>query len=245
MDRKTPNTIEKIAIVAVLLIAAVFLVLLTYKGNDSVAAEFVYSVKEDGYASIEGYTGDQTVLEIPEKVGENGEYTVKYIHTDAFANDTVLKKVVLPDSVEVIGKGAFNGCVNLKEVVLSENLSEIGYAAFFGCEKLRNIELPESIKKIDADAFGDCKRLRDLYIPQSCEEIGTDAFLGCENLILDCSDNALAKDVAAQYRIPTSFEESAQSTLIKAGVLSLLVIILVFSLYATVRSVRNKKNILK
>lgn len=241
MERKMPKALEKILIVAVLLVAAVFVVLLTHEGKDSAAAEFVYTVKEDGYASIEGYTGDKAVLEIPEKVGENEEYTVKYIHTDAFTNDLALKKIILPDTVEQIGKYAFSGCVNLKEVVLSENLTGIGYGAFFGCEKLKKIALPESLKRIDDSAFEDCKRLKKLYIPSSCADIGTDAFLGCENLVLDCGENEVAKAVADRYRIPTSFAESSRSTLLKAGLLSLAVTVLVFFVYFAVKKTKAKK----
>ncbi|MBE6619531.1 MAG: hypothetical protein E7626_07125 [Ruminococcaceae bacterium] len=241
MEKKMLQTIEKIGIVVILLIAATLLVLLTYKGNDSAAAEFVYSVKEDGYASIEGYTGDKAKLFIPEKVGENGEYTVRYINAEAFANDTALKTVIIPNTVCEIGKYAFSGCENLKTVELSDGLLSIGYGAFFRCEKLKNVSLPETLQKIDDSAFEDCKRLKKLYVPSACKEIGTDAFLGCENLILDCSDNEVARSVAEQYRIPKSFSESPRSTLLKAGVLSIIVLIAVFSAPPLVKKLRARK----
>lgn len=242
MERKMPKALEKTLIVAILLVAAVFVVLFTHEGNDSAAAEFVYTVKEDGYASIEGYTGDKAKLEIPEKVGENGEYTVKYISAEAFTNKLSLKKITIPSTVEKIDRYAFSGCTNLREAVLSENLIEIGYGAFFKCEKLKKIVLPETLKKIDDSAFEDCKHLKNLYIPSACGEIGTDAFLGCENLVLDCGENDVARAVADQYRIPTSFKESHRATLLNALIRSLIIIILAFGLRIVIIKIKAKKN---
>ncbi len=240
MDRKIPKTVEKILLVAALLLAAGLLVLLTYKGNDSAGAEFVYTVKEDGYASIDGYSGDKSTIEIPEKIGENNEYTVKYVSTDAFTNDTALKKVVIPHTVEVIGKYAFSGCENLKTVELSEGLSEIGFGAFFKCSSLKNIEFPNSLEIIGASAFEDCKRIKKLKIPENCSEIGADAFLGCENLIMGCDENEIAREVAKSYNIPTSFSESSDSTMLKAGILVVLAIVCIFVLPRVVRKIVEK-----
>ena len=230
MEKKTLRTVEKILIVATLLIAAGLLVLFTHKGINGTDSEFVYTVREDSYASIDGYTGDKSTLVIPEKVGENDEYTVKYINTDAFTNSTELKKIIIPKSVEVIGKYAFSGCKNLKTVELSDGLREIEFGAFFKCSSLKNVELPETIEIVGDSAFEDCKRIKGLKIPRSCKEIGTDAFLGCENLILDCSENDAAREIAKKYNIPTAFSESSDSTMLKAGILVAVVVISVFVL---------------
>ena len=237
MDKKSSKAVEKIILFAVLLLAVGLLVLFTYKGNDSAGAQFIYSVGDDGYASIDGYNGDKANLEIPEKVGENGEYTVKYISTDAFTNDIALRKVTVPASVEVIGKYAFSGCKNLKTVELSEGLSEIGLGAFFDCTSLKNIELPESLLTIGDASFEDCKRLRNLKIPKNCADIGVDAFLGCENLILDCSENEAARNMAKSCNIPTSFSESPKSTMLKAAILIAVAIVCVFGLPPIIKKI--------
>ena len=241
MEKKTLRTVEKILIVATLLIAAGLLVLFTYKGINGTDSEFVYTVKEDSYASIDGYKGNKSTLVIPEKVGENEEYTVKYINTDAFTNSTELKKVIIPASVEVIGKYAFSGCENLKTVELSDGLREIGFGAFFKCSVLKNIELPETLEIIGDSAFENCKRIRELKIPKSCNEIGTDAFLGCENLVLDCSENDAAREIAKKYNIPTDFSESSDGTMLKAGILVAVVLICVFVLPKIIKKYLEKR----
>lgn len=44
-------------------------------------------------------------------------YTLKYIMKYAFLFNTSLSYVIIPDSVEYIDEGAFNGCVNLKQII--------------------------------------------------------------------------------------------------------------------------------
>lgn len=51
------------------------------------------------------------------------------------ANSKV-SKVVLPDSIETVGYGAFSGCVNIKTIKLPENLKALENNAFSGCSKL-------------------------------------------------------------------------------------------------------------
>ncbi|MBE6607787.1 MAG: leucine-rich repeat domain-containing protein [Ruminococcaceae bacterium] len=246
MNKKILIGIEKTLLIIVLLVAAAVLVILTYRGNYDINAKFVYTVMDDGAIMIDGYTGDTPELTIPDEIDG---YTVKYIGKEAFANDTVLKKVTIPDSVEIIYDYAFSACVNLKTVKLSGNLKEIGLGAFFDCSSLKTAELPNRLEKIDVSAFENCKLLKSLKIPQSCAEIGTDAFLGCENLILDCSENNLAQEIAKKYNIPTDFSESSESTMIKAGILIAVAVICVFVLPPVIKkiiiSAKNKNNVKK
>ena len=243
MDIKVRKIIEKFVIVLVLLAAAAILVILTHRGNYDLNAKFVYTVMDDGTITINGYTGDTADLTIPEEVDG---YTVKYIGKESFANYSVLKKITLPDSVEAVEEYAFSGCVNLKTVEFSKNLKKIGFGAFFGCSSLKNITLPEGIETIEDSAFENCKMLKDLKMPKSCTKIGSDVFLGCENLILDCSENKTAEEIAKQYNIPTSFSESSDSTMLKVLVLFVLAVIGVFVMPPIVRkiviSIRDRRN---
>lgn len=234
MDKKIHTGIEKVLIIITLVIAVAVLVILTYRANYNIDAEYVYTVLDGKNITIDGYTGDTANLIIPDEIDG---YTVKYIGKEAFANDSVLKKITLPDSVEFIGDYAFSTCQNLKTVEFSKNLKEIGKGAFFGCASLKNAELPENLEKIDVSAFENCKLLKNIKIPQCCTEIGTDAFLGCENLILDCSENTLAKEIANKYNIPTDFSESSDSTMVKAGVLIVLALTCVFVLPPVVKKI--------
>ena len=83
MDKKIHTGIEKVLIIITLVIAAAVLVILTYRANYDIDAEYVYSVLDGKNITIDGYTGDTANLIIPEEIDG---YTVKYIGKEAFAD---------------------------------------------------------------------------------------------------------------------------------------------------------------
>lgn len=91
------------------------------------------------------------------------------------------EEFVVPDSVRIIGEGAFHDCRFLKRVVCHDGL-EIKTAAFADSCALTEVVLPVDIRRIPAMAFGDCTGLKQFSFPASVEEIGEGAFEGCEAL---------------------------------------------------------------
>ena len=67
--------------------------------------------------------------------------------------------VVVPDSVETIGKSAFIGCKALKGVTLSNNVTSICEGAFSDCQDLTSVRIPRSVIKMEANAFKGCPKL--------------------------------------------------------------------------------------
>ena len=65
--------------------------------------------------------------------------TVRVIGQGAFENDTNIELVVVPNSVKRIEAYAFWGCDNLDTVVLGKGLSEVGDYAFTNCTGLEQI----------------------------------------------------------------------------------------------------------
>lgn len=55
------------------------------------------------------------------------------INSNAFEGCNKLKKVVLPNSVKVIGYSAFSGCESLSEINFPNSLTSIGMGAFINC----------------------------------------------------------------------------------------------------------------
>lgn len=64
--------------------------------------------------------------------------------------------IIIPESVEVIGRGVFEGCDRIEKVEIPKNIVEIGSWAFDGCEKLEKIIIPRSVKHIGFCAFRGC-----------------------------------------------------------------------------------------
>ncbi len=110
-----------------------------------------YSLDDDNNATITAYNGYSSSLVIPSEIDG---YTVTAIGYSAFANNTRLVMVVIPDSVTEVGTHAFYGCKNLSSVTLSKGLVNLQRRAFGECTKLTSITIPKSLEKCDGSVSG-------------------------------------------------------------------------------------------
>lgn len=104
---------------------------------------------------------------------------VTCIGNDCFCNDEAanrLRRVIIPDTVQVIGERAFKGCKYLEEVVIGKNVKFIGKQAFFGCSKLKRVKLPNSILQIGSSCFCGAKELEEVNIPRNVKIIQPNTF---------------------------------------------------------------------
>ena len=92
------------------------------------------------------------------------------------------KNTIIPNSVTVIGQGAFHGCTGLTSIDIPNSVTAIGNEAFYGCEGLTSIDIPNSVTSIGHYAFYDCKGLTSIVIPNSVTSIGNYAFYDCIGL---------------------------------------------------------------
>lgn len=112
---------------------------------------------------------------LPPTITEIGDYS--------FVGMENLQSVNLPDSIETIGVGAFNGCIGLQGTLeLPLNLKKIGVGAFANCKQVEKIVLPEGITTIENHAFLSCYALKDINLPHSLTSLGGRMFYGCKNL---------------------------------------------------------------
>lgn len=87
-----------------------------------------------------------------------------------------LKEVVFPQTLQRIGKKAFNNCTNLKTVNFPSSLRVIEDGAF-GSTALESVILPNGIEYIGASAFSRA-RISTISLPSSLTFIGNSAFEG-------------------------------------------------------------------
>ena len=100
-----------------------------------------------------------TLCEGLEKIGEG-----------AFANCTLIQRIILPDTVKLIQKWAFIHCSGLTAVSLGDGLEEIEQKAFNMCTSLNEINIPSTIKAIDESAFNYCSSLTRVRFCNKVEE---------------------------------------------------------------------------
>ena len=115
--------------------------------------------------------------------------SVTMIGRNTFRDFTSLQKVVIPNSVKQIDSSAFKGCTSLEEIVIPDSVTEIGRDAFNGCTSLEEIVIPESVTKIGYCAFENCKNLSLITIPKVYSSIG-DVLSGYSgDLVIKSIDN--------------------------------------------------------
>ncbi len=84
-----------------------------------------------------------------------------------FYGNTKIKTLILPDSLTIVGDGAFYGCENLRRVVTGEGLVVVGEGAFGECPRLTRFDFPAAVNKIGAGACYDTPIARYTVDPGS------------------------------------------------------------------------------
>ncbi len=114
---------------------------------------------------------------------------IKKIPEDIFFECINLKRIVLPNNIEAIEFGAFEGCEKLETVEIP-SVRKIMSSAFFNCPMLKEIELSKDIIEIHDETFGGCESLESICLPPSIKRIGMNAFWGCRSLkMIDLPDS--------------------------------------------------------
>ena len=107
--------------------------------------------------------------------------SVKVIGDWAFSSSSI-EKVIIPSSVEKIGEYAFSGCRKLKEVLVSPGVKNLGIGVFESCYYLEKVSLPSTLMSIPDSCFFQCMSLKQINLPNGIKYIGDSAFMRCESL---------------------------------------------------------------
>ena len=142
--------------------------------------DFEYSFSSDDEKSIiiKLYTAKYPNIEIPESIDG---YKVVGIGIYAFKNNSTIRNIKLPSTVEYIGQEAFSYSKGLLTVQLADGIKSIKSSAFQGCSALKSINLPESLTEIEAYAFVSCNALESITIPSKVKTV-KEILASCQNL---------------------------------------------------------------
>ncbi|MEG0076889.1 MAG: leucine-rich repeat protein [Erysipelotrichaceae bacterium] len=176
------------------------LVGITYWKEVIHSGDFAYNTLTN---EIVGYVGLGGDVEIPSTLGTG--MPVTGIGYGAFAHNTTITSVTIPESVIIIDKYAFNNCSNLASITFSEGLTKINEQAFSYCKNITELNLPNSlieignsafrdntslvtvnfgdkIETINAYGFSSCTKLEEIKIPDSIKSIRYEAFANCTSV---------------------------------------------------------------
>ena len=141
----------------------------------SPSSNIEYEVSENNqyFSSIDGvlYSKDKKdLIAYPRKKEFDNSYlnNVVNIGKKVFSRKKLLgKSIILPDSIETIGEGAFANCY-VNNITFSNNLKEIGKEAFsINC--ISELKLPDSLLYVREGAFSLSSNLQSIYIGKNTQ----------------------------------------------------------------------------
>ena len=149
--------------------------------------DYEYLIDEETLsAAVTGLSNSQATLTDPvivDKIIVSGiTYKVTKIYNWAFQDKNLHGTLTLPNTLESIGMGSFEGCKQLTgELVLPESIISIGKRAFSECSGFTgSFTIPSSVNTIEASTFYGCSGFNGtLTIPSSVNTIGEGAFAEC------------------------------------------------------------------
>ena len=126
--------------------------------------EITYYIRGEDTVIGEGITIDGVVLKITS------------VYDNAYRHNYTSSKVVLADTVEVLGSGNFYNNKNVTYADLN-NLKVLGASVFSDCTNLSQVVFSETLESIGNEAFCRCTGLRqDIILPMTMHSIGDGAF---------------------------------------------------------------------
>jgi hypothetical protein len=167
------------------------------------ASDFTYanSIKVRDGIRIDSYTGSSDIVVIPATI--DGK-TVVEIADYVFANDSIVRAVYIPDSVEKISQLFANN--KHIEIVIADGVKEISEFAFGSCSVLREVVLGNHLTMLDEYAFYACKSLIKVNISATLtamtEKQAASAFFGCKNLTIYGEAGSYIEEICQQQGIP-------------------------------------------
>jgi hypothetical protein len=161
---------------------------------------FSYEVLDNGTISIYRYDSDNSPKEmtIPSEIDGMKVTEIEKL----FLNEDSVEKVIIPETVEIIGDETFEFATSVKEIEIQGDIIEIGERAFMGCSNIVKLSFGEKLQKIGGGAFFSCESLKEIHFPQSITAEEWDTYLDLNN----CPD-----DFTIYASETSGFDEVAQN----------------------------------
>ena len=150
-----------------------------YYSDGLVFGKTINASTNETYYTVRAYNGSDTDVIIPDYYQG---LPVRAIDQSVFAYKNITS-VKLPDTLTEIGARAFQECVMLKKIVLPDSLEKLYYSSpFYKCTGLEEVVFGNNIKYISDHAFFQCTSLKTIYLPDTITTLKMSAFMNCSGL---------------------------------------------------------------
>ena len=181
------------------------------KGSGAKSATSNAELKASGLEKSDSSGTDKKgYIDIPDEI--DGEKVVG-IADNAFAGRTDITRVALPDSIESIGAGAFEGCTSLVDVYFGQELKSIGSRAFASCTDLETLDLPDSLEQIEDEAFDGANGL----VIRGANGLVGESFADSNNIDFEAREKTVQEITVASspsktsYRLDEEFDKTGMT----------------------------------
>ena len=140
---------------------------------------------------------------------------VTWIGFESFRDCRSFQKIVIPDSLVMMGEGSFYLCRDAESITVGKGITELPARTFGYCTSLTSVEFSD-ITAVGASAFITCRELVSMSFDDSLTSIGNSAFRGCSKLtdvslggnLRTIADNAFTDCLSlAGLDLPKTLEE--------------------------------------
>ena len=140
----------------------------------------VYGVADNGFASMQ----ELVHVKIPDTVILIGK-NVREIPNTAFYSMSALAAVLVdpgkPSGLIGIDDYAFDCCSVLKNVILPDTVTNLGSGAFRAAG-LQSVQFSNKLAIMGQECFHNCDALTEITLPATLKTVGKQAFYNCDNL---------------------------------------------------------------
>ena len=158
--------------------------------EETLADDFEYGDGPNGSIVIDGYTGEDPIVVIPNEI--DGKKVMDFGKT--FTNNKDIIAIKIGDNIEEVAEGALTNCDNLKYIVFGKNVKVIN-DGLLGGSKIEQIEFNDGLEKLGSNVYGvGLKSKIDVSIPESVTEM---TFRGAKTLIV--KSGSYAESYAKEY----------------------------------------------
>lgn len=158
----------------------------------------LYTYKGDQYDIPNTVEIQEGTLGIAERALEYGRMesvripnTVEVIGDGAFRYCDYLSALDIPNSVTYLGD--CSTCPSLETVTIGSGLTDVYKNPFSGCEALHTVVFADGASFVSNFMFAGCQALQNVTLPNSIERIGAGAFIDCKNLQLTSLPSQLTR----------------------------------------------------